>query len=65
MHTPVELLPTPQVADDGSEHQHRLALIINKSIQAHVTRAMSEAFQRNGIERGGEGVLGGRGGAHV
>jgi len=39
-----------KVADDGSEHQHRLALIINKSIQAHVTRAMSEAFQRNGIE---------------
>jgi len=39
-----------KVADDGSEHQHRIALIIDKSIQGHVTNAMAEAFSQADME---------------
>lgn len=45
-----------KLADDGSEHQHRIALIIDKSIQGHVTNAMAEAFSKNDMEVRSKGV---------
>ncbi len=43
-------LSASQVADDGSEHQHRLSIIADKSVQAYVTKCMVEAFQKGGMD---------------
>ena len=39
-----------KVLDDGSEHQHRLALCIDNSTLNHCAKEMTEAFAKEGLE---------------
>ena len=39
-----------KVLDDGSEHQHRLALCVDNSTLQYCARMMTEAFAKEGLE---------------
>ena len=39
-----------QILDDGSEHQHRIALIVDAAVLGHATNMIASSFSKEGLE---------------